>query len=249
MNYRNFLLLAERYYKPSEKLPSGRSPIQKAMSRNTEPVTPAQRSPILRSFGGTPAKASSQEVKRREIQKQRIGKVKRGADNPHWDTTPHPDYEIRKTTDFGRPGWGGDLTYHHKPSGISFNVYSTDTEKDGSTSYGIAWRHNREPKTHRERIRLINTAKEVGRHVLSRAPHNAILWNRPDPNANTVNPVSGREKKTSGNVRSDKYKEFGMGSLSSSGLQVARVGRPPSSRQKAKNKNATSLKPLEGFPE
>ena len=254
MQYYQFILLAERYYKPAEKLPSGRSPIQKAMSRNMEPVTNAQRSPIMRSFGGTPVKVSSREVKRREMQRQRIGKVKRGADNPHWDTTPHPDYEIKKTKYFGRPDWSGDLTYHHKPSGISYNVYNVGKDRDGSISYGIQWKHNQQPKTHREKMRLINTAREVGKHVLSRAPHNSVVWNVPDENANPINPVSGRPKKTSGNVRSKEYEKIGMGPASQDiyghwNAQVARVGRQPSSRRRAKNKNATSLKPLEGFPD
>ena len=176
------------------------------------------------------------------------GKVKRGADNPEWDTTEHPDYEIKKTGNFDLHGHDGELTYHHKPSGITFSVYGKDKERDGSTSYGIAWKHNQQPKTHKEKIKLINAARKVGKDVLSRAPHNAVLWNSPDPNANTVNPISGREKKTSGNVRSGEYGNYGMGPLNPrTGIQIARVGRPPSSRQKAKNKYATNLRPMEDF--
>ena len=236
MNYRNFLLLAERYYKPSEKLPSGRSPIQKAMSRNTEPVTPAQRSPILRSFGGTPEKVSSQEVKRREMQKERIGKVKRGAGNKYFDRTPSKDPDIKvypigpRQTEIQHNKHNITMNIYHSPRGYhEVSWYHTNPKIRANRETG-----KMEPISNKEKLGIIRNVTNLWKNdVQHRFPTGHQIKNYPMPNDNPRYDKEGNEV----NTRLKKYSKLaGFGPKFSSGFQYAKAGHRVSPRQAASGK-------------
>lgn len=236
MNYRNFLLLAERYYKPAEKLPSGRSPIQKAMSRNVEPVSPAQRSPILRSFGGNPEKVSSQEVKRREMQKERIPKVKRGAGNKYFDRTPSNDPDIKI-----EPVGPRHTAIHHKKHNITMNVYHSS-----KGYHEIDWQHSNpkmrqnrqtgkmEPISNKEKLGIIRNVKNLWQSdVQHRFPTGHQIKNYPVSNDNPRYDKEGKQV----NTRSKKYSQLaGFGREFDNGYQYAQAGHRVSPKQAASGK-------------
>lgn len=201
MNYSQFLLLAERYYKPTEALPSGRSPMQKFFSKSER----------LRKKGN---------IDQSNRLEGKFGKVKRGADNPELDKTPHRDLEISQD--------GSTTKFHHKPSKVTYYVSNTQG------GHSIAWHHQNEPKTDRERRSVITNAKKVwSQHIEPRFGHGAILRNNPDEN----------ERDSTKNTRAKVYKKYGFGNTDIYGDQYAKVGRPPSPKQAAKGKKR--LKPME----
>ena len=136
--FKEFILIAERYYKPTESLPSGRSPIQKHFAK-------AER---LRRKGNI------QQSNRLE---DKFSKVKRGADNPELDTASHPDLEIKSSNP-------RSTTFYHKPSGIAYNVIKTDY-KNNKSVHSISWGHVHDPKTDKEKRRIISDAARRKRRL------------------------------------------------------------------------------------
>lgn len=152
MNYSQFLLLAERYYEPTEKLPSGRSPMQKFFSKSER----------LRRKGN---------IEQSNRLEGKFGKVKRGADNPELDTSSHPDLEIKKLNP-------RSTTFYHKPTGIAYNIIKTDYK--GTPVHSISWGHAHNPTTDRERRRIAYDAKKMYRRDIEpRLGHGTIVHNSP----------------------------------------------------------------------
>lgn len=233
MNYRNFLLLAERYYEPNEPLPSGKTPLERATQRNTN--NPYQSSESLRKrirnrIERTFNKPSQQELQRRETQKSRIDTVRGGGGdrktiNP---VSNHPDIEVTQH--------GYETRYYHKPSSIRF-VVKQKGYSNGRPLHSIEVDHNASPQNNRERISLINQAKSIYRNnVQQTLPHNSVLYNEPMPNYG---------KKGKANVRSMIYKDFGFGNLDDKGRQFALVNKRVSPKQAAAG--ATRLTALNNY--
>lgn len=201
--------LLEKYYAPNQKLPSGKTPVQKAVDKNKK-----------RQNNITPNSNLTRTVKHGLLI---TTKVKQGADNKNYNPhSNHPDVDIDAHKD-------QYMTVHHHPSGISYNV-----TKGGEGIHSVEWGHGRHGQHMRpgERVRLAKTAKRVwDDHVLTNMPHNSIIHNRPssDTKKNTG------EKR---NKRAEIYqKRGGLGPVDKHGDQFGFVGRPPSPKQKAKGKN------------
>lgn len=99
--FKEFILIAEKYYKPTESLPSGRSPIQKHFAK-------AER---LRRKGN---------IDQSNRLEDKFSKVKRGADNPELDKTTHKDLNVSHS--------GDQTTFHHKPSGVFYSISKDDND-------------------------------------------------------------------------------------------------------------------------
>ena len=199
--FKEFLFIAERYYKPDEKLPSGKTPIEKASSKIGKPK-----------------------------QLERMAKVRRGADNPEFDRTPHSDLSIYKSPN------SNYTLIDHKPSGIQFSVTHGKSNKTGKERHSISWEHDKEYEdlSPDDKMKIISNAKKVWKqHIEPRFPHGSTLHNMPTAN----------ETDEGKNTRAKVYQRFGFGPLDKTGYsQYAKVGRPPSPKQAAKGKRR--LKPI-----
>lgn len=219
--FHQFLQLAERYYEPDERLPSGNSPFGKAVQKNrTRARTIASQSP------------KNQERWVRQYDATHT-KVSHGADNPELNTNvSHKDKDDLEVRHDHR-----GMYLKHKPSGVYYWVYKSE---ESPHSHTIEWNHdkNRATMTKTERERTARDAKRVwDRHVSHRLPHGSIIHNTPSASLD----YRGREKLV--NRRSELYKRAGFGPLDDEGDQFAEVGRQPSPKQRRKGK--TRLKPME----
>jgi hypothetical protein len=200
--------ISERYYRPNEKLPSGKTPVQKAVNKN-----------VSRNSNIGPNSNITRAVKHGLLITQ---KVKHGADNKNYNPEPnHPDVDIDAHKD-------KYMTVHHHPTGISYNV-----TKGPEGVHSIEWGHGRHGQYMRpgERVRLAKSAKHVwDNHVVTNMPPNSIIHNRPS----TDTKRSTGEKR---NKRAEIYqKRGGFGPMDKEGDQFGFLARPPSSKQKAKGK-------------
>lgn len=204
MNYSQFLLLAERYYKPAEPGLSGLSAIKKNKLQS-------QR---LRSAG--------KDTQAQELE-GRSGKVKRGADNPHFDMTPHKDLQIHHSR-FGKEAY---TDIKHIPSGVRYTITHPDENRG---HYSISWTKNlSKDASARETIK---GAKDAWNLIEPRFPHGAVLHNTPSYN-------KGKPEK---NTRAKMYQQYGFGKPNETNQQYGKVGRMPSSRQ---SKSVRRTKPYE----
>ena len=158
-----FLELAEKYYAPNERLPSGNTPLGKALKKQAkDDAEIGPKSNIFRM--------------RRHSEKIET-KVKHGADNPNYNARVHgkDDDEIWVDSD------GTDyLTVHHKPSKVTYNVVK---QPGPGNIHSIEWSHER---GHRktllpsERNSISRDARRVwDQHVSHRLPYGATLHNKP----------------------------------------------------------------------
>ena len=219
--FQEFLQLAERYYKPDEKLPSGETPVGKATRKSrTRAKTIGSQSP------------QNQERWGRQYDLTQT-KVKHGADNPELNTRVGHKDKDDVTVDHDERG----MHVKHKPSGVYYWVYKSN---ESPNSHTIEWGHDRGSKSslsRKDRIKVARDAQSVwDQHVSPRLPKGTIVHNTPSASYDN----RGREKPL--NRRSSIYKRAGFGKLDDEGDQFASVGREPSPRQKAKGKKR--LKPL-----
>lgn len=179
------------------------------------------------------------KAKRKGIKGRKLKQVRRGADNPNWDTSYHPDFKIDviKSPDDQNRQY---IKYHHKPSGITYQVDSHNFKMHGKPVYEIGWDVPKNPKaTLKDRIKTLHTAMKIGRSFQSRAPYGSYLWSRPTPNE------SNEAKERNRNTRSRLYGNEGMGPLTRNRSQFALVGRMPSPRQQQSGRR-TRLIPYVG---
>lgn len=175
-----------------------------------------------------------QKAEKKGIKGHLLDKVKRGADNPNWDTSPHPDYHI--SSHGGRHD--RVTSYTHIPTGmrwyISHNTNRTIKGKLKNTPvHEVGLDIPKHPdESLRSRMSKITLAKRMWRdEIAPRAPHGSIIhsvtkWN------------DKRDKKTGKRkyTRDKIYREEGMGPIEH-GSQWGLVGRNPSPRQKEKGKS------------
>ena len=218
-----FIELAERYYEPDEKLPSGKTAVEKATDKSRKRA---------KTIASQSSKNQERWAKQYDLTQT---KVKHGADNPELnDKISHKDKDdIRIDSD----DEGIDL--YHKPSGVYFTVYKSEDSPDSKT---IEWGHDKQKERYKmsrnERIRLAKSAQSVwDQHVSHRLPHGSIVHNAPSQSLD----LRGKVKPV--NRRASIYKRAGFGPLDSEGDQFASVGREPSPRQRAKGKRSR-LTPL-----
>jgi hypothetical protein len=177
-----------------------------------------------------------QKAESKGIKGPLLDKVKRGADNKTWDTSPHPDI-------LAIPGHP-TVSYIHKPTGTTFSI-NTNLNKvksgklKGKTVHEVGFNVPRGSNdTLKTRVRKLNDVKKIWRdHIAPRAPHGSIIQSR--TKYNESNKSRGRTGKDRRNTRALKYEEEGMGSLKH-GVQFGLVGRNPSPRQKIKGKSRIS---------
>jgi hypothetical protein len=220
--FEEFIAIAERYYRPDEKLPSGKTAVQKATEKSRKRAkTIGSESP------------ENQERWGRQYDLTQT-KVKHGADNPKINArVSHKDKDDLKIDS------DNDSTdIYHKPSGVFYTIYKSD---DSPHSRTIEWGHDKQKQkskmSPKERLRVARNAQSVwDQHVSHRLPHGSVVHNTP---VSSYDP-RGREKPV--NRRSEIYKRAGFGDLDGEGDQFAKVGREPSPKQKAKGKRR--LKPM-----
>jgi hypothetical protein len=221
--FKEFLELAEKYYAPDDKLPSGKTPVGKATQKGKKRA---------RTIGSQSPQNQERWAKQYDLTQT---KVKHGADNPELNTRiSHKDKDDIKI-DHDEDG----MYLHHKPSSVNFAVTKSDESPWGDVRT-ISWGHdkNKMQMSPRERVKLGRTAKQVwDQHVSHRLPKGSIVHNTPISSHDD----RGREKPI--NRRSEIYKRSGFGPIDSEGDQFASVGREPSSKQKAKGRKSR-LNPL-----
>jgi predicted kinase len=217
--FEEFIAIAEKYYAPDDKLPSGDTPVGKALKKK-----------IKRNSNIGP----DSNINRMNRHADKIEtKVKHGADNPNYNRKKS-DNDRDITIDSDSNNY---MTIHHKPSKITYNVTNMD---DGIHS--IEWQHGkgeRKNLSRSERMRIASDAKKVwNQHVAHRLPYGDVAHNQPsisrDEKTKQEKPV---------NRRANIYQRSGFGPTDASNDQFARIGREPSPKQKAKKK--TRLKPLD----
>ena len=217
--------LQERYYKPDEKLPSGKTPYGKSRSsyfRNK------------RKYEDKPDHEERMKHLRKSLKQiQRLNhQVKRGADNPKFDPRPHPNANVYTDND-----------EHMKVTSRGINYYVSNTgvkTKDGKPVHDVMWNHKdgfHNNLSDAEKRQVVRDAKHVwNTHVQHRLPHGSVLVNSPLSNPTYKDPLK--------NTRAKLYQRAGFGPLNKGGDQFASVGREPSPKQKAKGKKR--LKPISG---
>lgn len=214
--FHQFLQLAERYYEPGEKLRSGRTPLEKAEKR-----------------AETEYKNTKDGKERQNRQKIQLNdRVRHGVDNPHFNTHQDMSGEVRVS------GYGDEnLTVRHLGTNVQFDAVNTGKKtKSGKPVYDVMWNlfRNSQNLSDSERRKILHTAKHVWkRHFAHRLPYGAAIRNEP---------ISNKGKQ----ARSLLYSRIGgFGDVNPrTGYQYASVGREPSPRQKAKDKNKIRTSPM-----
>jgi hypothetical protein len=159
------IIILERYYKPDEKLPSGKTPVEKATNKSKQRAkTVAYETP------------KNQERWAKHYDDTRT-KVKHGADNPNLNTNvSHKDKEDIKI-DKDEDG----MSLHHKPSGVTYHVYKPE-KSDHDDVHTVEWDHNknRSKLSPRERFKMARNAQKVwNTHVSHRLPTRTTVHNTP----------------------------------------------------------------------
>jgi hypothetical protein len=223
--FKEFLELSERYYKPDEKLPSGKTPYGKSRSsyfRNK------------RKYDDKPDHKERMRLLGRSIKQiQRSNsQVRHGADNPNFNSHYHPDADVYANKNDQMRVSSKGITYYVSNSGRK--------TKDGKPLHSVMWNHAggyNNNLSDNERKQVARDAKSVwDQHVSPRLPHGSALVNSPLSNSTDKDPTK--------NTRAKLYQRAGFGPLNKGGDQYASVGREPSPKQKAKGKKR--LKPMSG---
>lgn len=221
-------IITERYYEPDEKLPSGKTPKQKANASLDKKKSSY--------YSKSENNRTDEEGKKITTQADKIKKhVNYGADNKNF--RDYDDDEVKVTADSNK-----HLSVEHPRSGVKYSVGRIGKDKEGRDVSNVVWTHNgnhvpnrrgiSDPKKNTETLR--SAMQTWDKHVSPRLPHNSVLVNSPTPNSNK--PGETR------NTRAKLYQRSGFGELNKTGEQFAQVGREPSPKQRAKGK--TRLKPL-----
>ena len=137
--FQEFIELAERYYDPFDKLPSGKTPLQKAAERSETEYKNTK-------YG------KGRQIRQR-IQTRR--KVFHGADNPTPNRHDHPQLDVS--------GGRNYIDIRHKETGIRYNLTKHGETDDGKHVYDVQWSHNRLPSkmTDDERKQVARDAKDM----------------------------------------------------------------------------------------
>ena len=163
--FQEFLELAEKYYAPDDKLPSGGTPVEKAETRaETE-------------YKNT--KNGKDRQIRQRIQLNR--KVIHGADNPKINRHSQSGLEIS--------GVSGDTNFYHPKTKIVYSVNKHGRTSDGKDVYNVTWNHyHGSDLDSDQRKQVARDARHVwNTHVQHRLPHGSVLKNTPisEPDGNS----------------------------------------------------------------
>jgi hypothetical protein len=218
--FKEFLSLAERYYKPSERLPSGKSPLEKALDKQNQRAD--KRGP------------DSNITRERRHNDAINTKVVHGADNPNYNDRVSDKDSSKIHVDSDGKNY---MSVRHEKSGIEYHAV-----KGPDNVHSIEWTHGHDTnKMNRSnRVKLARKAKEVwDKHVSHRLPNQAIVHNKPSQSRDdegNVKPV---------NRRASIYSRHGFGEPDKDNDQFAKTGREPSPKRKENNKTASRLTPLD----
>lgn len=226
-------LVSERYYEPhSDKLSSGKTPMQKAMQKSKN------RARVIASQS-----QKNQDRWAKQYDDTRT-KVTHGADNPK--VNPNVSWKDRDEISVDKYDDGDEVRVNHKPSKTTYSVSKNQSYSDAddqTDNHTIEWWHDNKADHNdkdldKKKLRLARNAKNIwDKHVEPRLPNKSIVHNQPASSYDD----RGRIKST--NRRSEIYKRAGFGDLGADGDQFAEVGRNPSPKQKAKKKGR--LTPLD----
>lgn len=239
--FQQFLQLAERYYKPDEKLPSGKTPYEKASSSYEKQDKEYYSKP-----------ESERTLKHATRMNKQIGRVRKnvahGADNPHFNTYSDLSGEVNVT------GHKDDhMTVRHPESGVRFSIYNTGKKtRDGKPVHDVEWSHNQDTKSLSDsgRKKILRSARDTWtKHISHRLPHGSVIRNFPISNFGSDNSDisnftgDGTDERYARAALYSRIGGFGPRN-DRTGYQFAGVGREPSPRQKAKDKNKKRTYPM-----
>jgi len=217
--FQEFILLVEKYYEPNEKLPSGKTPREKAKAKAYGPVSIS--------------KTGRRQLTRQHIQRRRTHwEVARGADSPEVDNKPHPDLEI--------DSYQGNHDIYNKKTGIKYRTTKKD-DVNGKPTHLVSWSHTH-PNIHnasdKTRQVIATNAKKMWKdHIENRLPSHSLARNSPQHNNSTYRDESGGLRTKFKNTRGKLYQRMGFGKIDPTHRnQHAKVGRPLSPKQAAKGK-------------
>ena len=220
--FQEFIL--EKYYEPDQPLPSGKTPYGKATSSYYR-----QKGEFKRN----PNRTSDQVFKLTSQASRRSDQVRRGADNPNFDSKPDPTgkYDIDTDSDY-------KLSVRDRKNDVEMRLRQKDQiAPGGKPVYDVEWyNYGRSKNLNPGKARGVarNVADMWKNQVAPRIPSNSVITNFP-----VTNDTSER------NTRSKLYsKVAGFGKVGFGGRQYAAVGRPPSSKQAAKG--VQRITPLSG---
>jgi len=225
--FQEFISLAERYYGPDEKLPSGRTPYENA---NRSRVRQTEK-----YYSKPENERSLKDINRLAKHSERINqKVRHGSDNPNFNLHRDLSGEVHVS--------GHDDSYmkvKHPKSGVTFSVSNTGKKtKDGKPVHDIEWYHNKGNTLELdddERKDIIRSARDVWtNHISHRLPHGSVIRSFPISNYGSNN---GKPRYTRAKLYS---RVAGFGKRNDrTGYQFAGVGREPSPKQKEKGRKRT----------
>lgn len=220
--FQEFIL--EKYYEPDQPLPSGKTPYGKATSSYYR-----QKGEFKRN----PNRTSDQVFKLTSQASRRLDQVRRGADNPNFDSKPDKSgrYDIDTDSDY-------KLTVRDRKNDVEMRLRQKDQIAPGKKPvYDVEWYNygkSKDLNPGKARGVARNVADMWKNQVAPRIPSNSVITNFP-----ITNDTSER------NTRSKLYsKVAGFGKVGFGGRQYAAVGRPPSSKQAAKG--VQRITPLSG---
>ena len=221
-----FLELAEKYYAPDEKLPSGKTPYERASA--------SYEKQDKEYYSKPESERTLKHATRMNNQIKRVRKnVVHGADNPHFNTYSDLSGEVNVTGHKDQ-----HMTVRHPESGVRFSIYNTGQKtRDGKPVHDVEWHHNQDTKSlsDSERKKILRSARDIWtKHISHRLPHGSVIRNFPLSNF-------GRDNSDERYSRAALYSRIGgFGPRNDgTGYQFAGVGREPSPRQKAKGKKRT----------
>ena len=221
--FQEFIL--EKYYEPDQPLPSGKTPYGKATSSYFRQKGEFKRNPNRTS--GQLFKLTSQASRRKD-------EVRRGADNPEFDSKPDRTgrYEIETDSDY-------KMSVRDTKNNTQMRVRQKDQiAPGGKPVYDVEWYNFDRGSKQYNPGQARSISRDVGnmfkKQVAPRIPSNSVITNFPIPNDTSER-----------NTRSKLYsKVAGFGKVGFSGRQYAAVGRPPSPKQAAGG--AKRITPLSG---
>ena len=218
--------ILERYYRPDEKLPSGETPMRKAI-----------RKAVTRYY--KPNK-SENEKDRYETHKDKIRThVRHGADNdivnPYVSKKHKGEIETIVDKD---SGW---VDIKHKKSGVTANVIN-----HGNKAYELHWSldDDRKDLSPAQRVaKGIAADKFISRHVFPRLRNNRLIVTRASANESAKKKdKKGSNPQTVPSTRADIYsKKRGFSPRNAHGILTGRV------RQRRGGTKITPVPPIKGL--
>lgn len=195
--FKEFIQITEKYYDPEDKLPSGKTPIDKTKDK-------------IKKTPDTPQTSSKIRERRMKLKQKLRTHVSHGADNREVNTHSDSGVMVHQSKD------KRNIEVDHPKSGIYYEIQRKH-DVDGKPHHEISWNLSRKVEPEEQR-KMAHTAKQIyHRHIQHRLPYGSVVSNIPASSkleriygrAGFGEPVYGRQHAKVGRMPSTKKQKKG----------------------------------------